>query len=83
MQKLIPIIVLLALAVSPMAIAQTGTTRDGSPTPSAGPLPAPVGHRQPTPNSVPENTYKDPNAKENAKMDAILDQKMKGICRGC
>ena len=79
MQKLIPTIMLLTLAVSPTAIAQTGAP---SP-PAAGPLPAPIGHLQPTPKTVPADVYNDPRAKENAKQDAILDRKIEGICRGC
>jgi hypothetical protein len=41
---------------------------------------APVGHRQPRSNDVPyeENLSSDPISKE----DAILDKKMKSICRG-
>ena len=71
---------LLIIAVSPAAIAQTGAAPS---TPSAGPLPAPIGHLQPTPKTVPADVYNDPQAKENAKQDAILDRKVKGICRGC
>ena len=44
---------------------------------------APIGHRQPRADQVPsEKTPTDPNdalAKENA----LLDRKMKSICRGC
>jgi hypothetical protein len=79
MQKLILTIMLLILAVSPAAMAQTGAPS----TPSAGPPPAPIGHLQPTPKTVPADVYNDPRAKENAKQDAILDRKIKGICRGC
>jgi hypothetical protein len=82
MQKLIlTTIMLINLAVSPVVVAQTGT--GGSSTPSAGPLPAPIGHLQPTPKTVPADVYNDPQAKENAKQDAVLDRKIKGICRGC
>jgi hypothetical protein len=82
MQKLIStMIVLLTLAVSPVVVAQTGT--GGSSTPSAKPLPAPIGHLQPTPKTVPADVYNYPEAKENAKQDAVLDRKIRGICRGC
>ena len=82
MQKLIPtMIMLLTLAVSPVVVAQTGT--GGSSTPSAKPLPAPIGHLQPTPKTLPADVYNDPEAKENAKQDAILDRRIRGICRGC
>jgi hypothetical protein len=43
---------------------------------------APVGHRQPRASDVPnneKNLSSDPISKE----DAILDKKMKSICRGC
>jgi hypothetical protein len=52
---------------------------------SAGPIQAPVGHRQPRPSDLPndgKSTYTDPNdplSKENA----ALDRKIKSICRGC
>ena len=49
----------------------------------SGPLPAPVGHRQPKVSDVPnEKNIDNPNdllSKENA----ILDKKLKSICRGC
>jgi len=76
MQKLILTIMLLALAASPVAIAQT-------PTPSGRPVEAPIGHRQPTADSVPAGAYNDAKAKDDAKQDAILDKKIKSICRGC
>ena len=75
MQKLIPVVTLLALATSSVAVAQT-------PTPSARPVLAPVGHRQPTANSVPADVYND-QVKDDAKQDAMLDKKIKSICRGC
>jgi len=81
MQKLIPMIMLLVLAVSSVAMAQTGTGR--SSTRPAGPLPAPVGHRQPTADTVPADAYSDSKSKEDARQDAILDKKIKSICRGC
>ena len=86
MRKLITTTALLILIGSPAAIAQTGTgTGGGSSTAVKDrPLPqAPVGHRQPRASDVPsEKNLNDPNdllSKENA----ILDRKIKGICRGC
>jgi hypothetical protein len=51
---------------------------------SAGPMQAPVGHRQPRPSDLPndgkiQNDPNDPLSKENA----ALDRKIKSICRGC
>ncbi len=86
MRKLITTTALLILIGSPASIAQTGTgTGGGSSTAVKDrPLPqAPVGHRQPRASDVPpEKNLNDPNdllSKENA----ILDRKIKGICRGC
>jgi hypothetical protein len=72
---------LLVLLGTPTAIAQSskgaavGTTINGS-------IPqAPVGHRQPRAGDVPneKNLSSDPVSKE----DAMLDKKIKSICRGC
>jgi hypothetical protein len=84
MRNLIMTIAVLALIGSPAAMAQTGTNA-GS-TGAANPAPAreaPVGHRQPRAGDVPsEKNLSDPNdplSKENA----LLDKKIKSICRGC
>ena len=84
MRNLIMTIAVLALIGSPAAMAQTGTN-SGS-TGAANPAPAreaPVGHRQPRVGDVPsEKNLSDPNdplSKENA----LLDKKIKSICRGC
>jgi hypothetical protein len=70
MRKLITIIALLALIDTSVAIAQ--------------PLPAPVGHRQPRADQVPDEKNlmgnpNDPIDRENA----ALDRMVKSICRGC
>jgi hypothetical protein len=84
MRNLITTMALLALIGSPAAMAQTGSNA-GSPgaTNSAPPREAPVGHRQPRAADVPpEKNLSDPNdplSKENA----LLDKKIKSICRGC
>jgi hypothetical protein len=71
----------LALAASPVAIAQTGNQPQTSP--RQGPLPAPVGHRQPRADQVPsEKDLSDPNTAVNRE-DAALDRSIKSICRGC
>ncbi len=73
---------LLILIGAPTAIAQTGTGSSGAS--KSGGLPeAPIGHRQPTRGSVPdEKNLGNPNDPIN-KEDAILDKKIKSICRGC
>jgi hypothetical protein len=85
--RLMTIVALLTLTGAPVAIGQTGTgTRSGSSTSTTNPsmLPeAPIGHRQPRADQVPsEKNLSDPNdplSKENA----LLDRKIKSICRGC
>ncbi|HYI30421.1 MAG TPA: hypothetical protein VD863_21485 [Bradyrhizobium sp.] len=82
MKKLLMTTALLIWIGAP-AIAQTGsggssTAVKDRPTPQA-----PVGHRQPRASDVPsEKNLIDPNdplSKENA----LLDKKIKSICRGC
>ena len=78
---------LLALIASPVAMAQTGTSGTGSSMSGnkggTGPLPAPVGHRQPRAGDVPpEKNLSNPNDPVN-KEDAALDKRIKSICRGC
>ena len=84
MTRLVTTMALFALIAGPAAVAQTGT--GGSPAGNAtkaGPLPAPVGHRQPRADQVPpENNLANPNDPVN-KEDAALDRKIKSICRGC
>ena len=72
---------LLILIGAPTAIAQTGA---GSGASKSGGLPqAPIGHRQPRAGDVPsEKNLGNPNDPIN-KEDAILDKKIKSICRGC
>jgi hypothetical protein len=72
-------IMLLTLAVSRVVVAQTGTGGSVRQVSSC----ADRIHLQPTPKTVPADVYNDPEAKENAKLDAILDRKIRGICRGC
>ena len=86
MRKLITTTALLILIGSPASIAQTGTgTGGGSSTAVKDrPIPqAPIGHRQPRASDVPPakemTDPNDPLSKENA----LLDRKIKSICRGC
>jgi len=73
---------LLIVIGAPAAIAQTGTGSSGAS--KSGGLPqAPIGHRQPKRSDVPdEKNLGNPNDPIN-KEDAILDKKIKSICRGC
>jgi hypothetical protein len=83
MRKLITTTALLILIGAPQAIAQTGAG-GGSSTAAKNPSrEAPIGHRQPRAGDLAaDKNRNDPNdilTKENA----ILDRKIKGICRGC
>lgn len=84
MRKLITSMALLVAIGGPAALAQTG----GGSSTAAKNQPqmtreAPIGHRQPRANDVPnEKTLSDPNNPVN-KEDAALDRKIKSICRGC
>lgn len=80
MRKTVLSIVLMVLTGCPGAFAQGSTVPKNSEKPAAQ---SPVGHRQPRVGDVPnEKNLSDPNdalSKENA----ILDRKIKSICRGC
>jgi hypothetical protein len=80
MRKLFLATALMVLAVCPDVFAQSSTVPKNSGQPT---VQAPVGHRQVRPSDVPnEKNLSDPNdplSKENA----ILDKKIKSICRGC
>jgi hypothetical protein len=75
----------LVVLLGGAAMAQTGTKGSSSSGgASSGSVPqAPVGHRQPRAGDVPsEKGLNDPNNPVN-KEDALLDKKIKSICRGC
>ena len=88
MKKTIISMALLVLIGTPAAVAQSdkgtsvGTTINGT-------VPeAPVGHRQPRASDVPNETSDVPNEKNQSsdpisKEDAMLNKKIKSICRGC
>ena len=90
MRKLITTMALLALIDTSAAIGQTVWSQNPSAPPSSTnadkrllPLPAPVGHRQPRVDQVPdEKNLGDPNDPINRE-NAALDRMVKGICRGC
>ena len=86
MRKVLLSMALVVLIGAPGVSAQSGggtsTAVKGSSS-GGGVLPAPVGHRQPRAADVPdEKNLNNPNdvlSRENA----ILDKKIKSICRGC
>ena len=79
MRKIILSVALLVLTGSPEVFAQGSSV----PKNSDKVIQAPIGHRQPRASDVPEpknmNDPNDPLSKENA----LLDRKIKSICRGC
>ena len=87
MKKVIIALAVLIVAGEASALAQSrtrnnnmGSSIDSSSQPS---VQAPVGHRQPRAGDVPnEKNLSDPNNPVN-KEDALLDKKIKSICRGC
>jgi hypothetical protein len=84
MRNLITTMAMLALIGSPAAMAQTGSNAGAPGATNRQPMrEAPIGHRQPRAGDVPsEKNLSDPNdplSKENA----LLDKKIKSICRGC
>jgi hypothetical protein len=84
-KTIITMALLLAIGVpSPSAIAQSGNAgSSASKSGGGGVLPAPVGHRQPRAGDVPdEKNLSNPSDPVN-KEDALLDKKIKSICRGC
>jgi hypothetical protein len=81
MKKIVVSMALVLLIGAPAAIAQTGSGSGASK--SGGVPPAPVGHRQPRAGDVPsEKNLGNPNDPI-SKEDALLDKKIKSICRGC
>ena len=83
MKKTIISMALLLLMGAPIAIAQSSNTSTMTKNSGAGVPPAPVGHCQPRAGDVPdEKNLSNPNDPVN-KEDALLDKKIKSICRGC
>ncbi|HET7886863.1 MAG TPA: hypothetical protein VFL62_11600 [Bradyrhizobium sp.] len=77
MKKLAMAATFLLLTIGSSAVAQTGSSSSGK----QGPWPAPVGHRQPRADEVPQG--KDAAADKEKREDAELDRRIKSICRGC
>ncbi len=83
MKKTMISMALLVLIGAPGALAQSGSTGSSSTATKSSVLPAPVGHRQPRASDVPdEKGLSNPNDPVN-KEDALLDKKIRSICRGC
>jgi hypothetical protein len=79
----------MVLMFSSVVMAQNSSTGSSSTLPpNISGIPstvpeAPIGHRQPRADEVPnEKNLADPNTPMN-KDDALLDRKIKSICRGC
>jgi hypothetical protein len=82
MKKTMISLALLVLVGVPGALAQSGNTPSSSGMKGTV-LPAPVGHRQPRASDVPdEKNLTNPSDPVN-KEDALLDKKIRSICRGC
>jgi hypothetical protein len=89
MNKMIISMALLVLIGAPAAIAQSGSKGTSVGSTIHGTVPeAPVGHRQPRASDVPNETSDLSNEKNRsndllARENALLDKKLKSICRGC
>jgi hypothetical protein len=80
--KLIATMALTLLSGGTAAVAQNQGAGSSGAASSTIPQ-APIGHRQPRADQVPsEKNQTNPND-QLAKENAILDRKMKSICRGC
>jgi hypothetical protein len=82
MRKLITMVA-ATLVIGSAAMAQTAGTAPGSAQTKPLVPEAPVGHRQPHADQVPsEKNLSNPKDPVNRE-DALLDKKIKSICRGC
>ncbi len=85
MKRTIGLLALMVLLGGTAAVAQSGNRNgpSGAQTTNGGIPEAPIGHRQPRASDVPnEKGLANPNDPMN-KEDAVLDKKIKNICRGC
>jgi hypothetical protein len=83
MKSFLAVVAVSLLASGSFAIAQTNLNSGSSDTTGAGSREAPIGHRQPRRADVPsEKGLGNPSTPVN-KEDALLDRKIKSICRGC
>ena len=80
MRKLLTVLMLVMLGSAAMA---QNNNMGSSANRTSGVPEAPVGHRQPRADQVPnEKNLSNPNDAVNRE-DAALDKKIKSICRGC
>jgi len=77
MRKLLVTATFLMLTIGPAAVAQTGGSSKQTP------WPAPVGHRQPRADQVPQGKDNPSASDAEKREDAELDRRIKSICRGC
>jgi hypothetical protein len=85
MKRTIGLVALMVLLGGTAAVAQNSDRNgsSGGQTVNGGIPQAPIGHRQPRAADVPnEKGLNNPNDPTN-KEDAVLDKKIKNICRGC
>lgn len=85
MKRKIGWVILMVLLSGTAAVAQSGGYKGpaAGQTINGGIPQAPVGHRQPRAGDVPnEKSLANPSDPSN-KEDAVLDKKIKSICRGC
>jgi hypothetical protein len=83
MNKAIITVGLLLAIGAPVTSAIAQGNNSGASKSGGGVVPAPVGHRQPRAGDVPdEKNLSNPTDPVN-KEDALLDKKIKSICRGC
>ena len=83
MKKTIISMALLILIGAPGAFAQSGKGTSVGTTINGAVPQAPVGHRQPRASDVPNDKDKNVSSDPVSKEDAMLDKKIKSICRGC
>ena len=85
MKKIILAAAIVAMSGATVAFAQSTRSGSGaglSGTPS-GVMQAPIGHRQPRASDVPDEKNLANPGDALSKEDALLDKKIKSICRGC
>ena len=74
----------LVVLLGGAAVTQTGTKESTSGGATSGSVPqAPIGHRQPRAGDVPNEKNLSDSNNPVSKEDALLDKKIKSICRGC
>jgi hypothetical protein len=74
----------LAVVASALAlVAASGWNSVLAQAQSGSPREAPIGHRQPTASSAPQDPELTPAEKKQKELDEALDKKLKSICRGC